>query len=505
MDAAAQGRIRRRVNNHFGPSAYLRSPSRKSISKATITMLVLVLVAFFVRTISLDFQSLWRDEVDVQRFSGWSPEKLAGSIFHPGHNGSVYYVIMRFWLHLAGDSEFGLRFLSACFSVLAVALVWRVARTFVGRRAGLVAALLSTVSAYYAWYGQDAKMYAMVGALTLLAMLSLLRALATNRVLWWVAFVASASLSFYIHMLSALMVIVYGLLMLLCWPTFKRRWRAGVASLAVLTLPYVPLAVWQLPWLLSGYDTGHPTYSPRQMLSLLFSLYTRGVAQVGGWVVVAAFLFAVLMGLFAKDRAGSSSVRDRLFLALWMLVPVFSIYLISFRVPVFEPRYLIFVAPAFYILAARGIVALGRFSPPVAAVTLAVVLVVNSVAIGIQATQPLKSDFRQAAAFVAGRREQQEPVLFQMPYIQYTFDYYYPRPFVTLEAPWTNGDRPQAEINKAMSQLTAPYTSLWLVESEDALWDNRDLVLAWLQQHGQLIDSAHFALVDVYHYRLTDH
>jgi len=85
-------------------------------------------LAFALRVIGLDGQSLWRDEVDAIRFAQSSLPDLLRTFVTPGQNGPLYFLLLRPWLSLAGRSEFALRFLSLLFGVLAVPLTYRLAR-----------------------------------------------------------------------------------------------------------------------------------------------------------------------------------------------------------------------------------------------------------------------------------------------------------------------------------------------------------------------------------------
>jgi uncharacterized membrane protein len=479
-------------------------------------LIALTLVAFLLRAPHLDTQSLWRDEVDVTRLTDQPLTELTRDLLQIKHNGPLFYLLMRGWLSLVGDNQFMLRYLSLCFGVLAVPLVYRIGRNLVGRQAAILAALLGTVSPYLVWYSQDAKMYALVMALTLLAVACELEALRTGRLWWWAGFVAFASLSFYVHILSALMIPVYVAALLLAWPRRREQWWGGLASLGLLILPYLPLIVWQLPLVLDTYDTGHPFYPIDQILSLLFNLYARGVALVGGWVVVAAFVFAILGGLFVSVKGDSwyrlagtrlaipVKIRSRLFLLLWFFLPIILVYSISLRAPVFEPRYLIFIAPAFYLLTALGLVALSRVSRTAAGAALAAVLSFGLLAVWVQATTPIKSDFRAAADYMMTHRQPATPIMFQMPYVRHTFDYYFDGEYVALEGLWTNDGKTEAQVEQEMARLLVDYPDVWLVASESWLWDSRDLTRAWLDQHAHLTETTSFALVDVYHYDLLD-
>jgi hypothetical protein len=178
------------------------------------------------------------------------------------------------------------------------------------------------------------------------------------------------------------------------------------------------------------------------------------------------------------------------------------VYLISLRAPVFEPRYLIYLAPAFYLLAGLGVVALSRLSRVAAALALAVVLSFSLLGVWVQATAPIKSDFRAAVDYVIIHRLNDAPVMFQMPYVRHTFDYYFDGEYVVLEGPWTNGGASETEVEDSMRRLLEAYPEVWLIASESWLWDSRDLTRTWLDRNADLTESASFTLVDVYHYNL---
>jgi len=264
------------------------------------------------------------------------------------------------------------------------------------------------------------------------------------------------------------------------------------------------MAAWQMPLVLRAHDTGHPSYPLKQIVSLLFNLYARGVAMVGGWAALAAFMFAILAGVVVTGvRTNGRLARVKVFLVLWLFLPVGLVYLISLRAPVFEPRYLIYVAPAFYLLAALGILGLARLVPVVGGGLLVLVLSYSLLGLATQAVTPIKSDFRAAAAYVMAHHQSHEPIMFQMPYVRHTFDHYFDADYVALEGPWTNDDKSVESVASLMASSVGEHTDVWLVVSEEWLWDSRGLARAWLNTHGQAVESARFALVDVYHYRLA--
>lgn len=507
------------------------SSPKKYQPLATELLLIILLVAFAVRVYHLDFQSLWRDEVDAIRFSSGALSQLLRGLTRQGHNGPLYFVALHGWRALTGDSEFALRFLSVVGGTLSVALVW-VASNALGlkKRVGLIAAVLMATAPYLVWYSQEAKMYSWLMSAVLLAVILFQRALAARAAKGrgWGAFAVVTSLSFYLHILSPLMLGVYGVWAALVWGRARRQWRQMMVVLAALTLPYLPLLAWQFPLLRDGFQSGHPFYPLKTMLNLLIHFYSVGVLRHNYAIVLMGGMVALVMigALFADAPA-----RRRMQLVSWWVLPVAAVYAISLRVAVFEDRYLIYIAPAFFFLVALGIDALWQRVRWFGWGVLVALVAVNGWGIVRQQTLTIKADFRQAAAFVAETHATsvetapQLPalpvdapftvylplvpnnpapaVLFQMPYLHYTFEYYFRAPFNMLEGVWTNSGRAPAEVDAEMRRLTAGVGSLYFVVSEEAQWDNRQLVRQWLQKYGTLQDEARFVGVEVYRYRLA--
>jgi 4-amino-4-deoxy-L-arabinose transferase-like glycosyltransferase len=99
----------------------------KARPRIGIALLVISLVAFLLRTFRLEHQSLWYDEafsVYLARMNlGDITTRTAADIQPP-----LYYYLLHFWVALAGDTEFAVRFLSLIFGVLTVPLLYATAR-----------------------------------------------------------------------------------------------------------------------------------------------------------------------------------------------------------------------------------------------------------------------------------------------------------------------------------------------------------------------------------------
>jgi hypothetical protein len=190
-----------------------------------------------------------------------------------------------------------------------------------------------------------------------------------------------------------------------------------------------------------------------------------------------------------------------LLLAAWALLPPLVVYLVSLRVPVFEDRYLIYIVPACYLIVVLGVILVRQHLPLLAGLSLGLILTVNLTGIWLQQQQPIKADFRAAAEHLLNQPFQPTTVMIQMPYLRYTFEYYYPQKYEFIEGLWTNDGKDEATVDREMRKITSGLTSLWLVTSEEDTWDNRHMVRAWLDKNASLVDKGGFVLVNVYHYQ----
>jgi len=474
----------------------------------------LVLLAFALRAYHLDYQSLWRDEVDALRFALFPLPKLLGTFAQGGWNGPLYFPLLRIWVSGAGQTEFALRFPSLLGGVLAVSLTYALGRRVGSHRLATLGSLFVATSPYLVWYSQEAKMYALLAAGALLSWHLYLRALEGGGRGAWVGYVLVTSLCIYLHLLAVLLIPTQAAAFLLQWNRYRGRIRSWLGAMAALTLPYLPLARWEIPLLFSDFQTGHPFYPLDQMLIILLQSFSLGISPHSILQVLfphsqhltSLFPHEGLIITLFLGLAGLLLYRDRKSLQLvlcWLLLPPVIVYLISLGMPIFNARYLIWIAPALLLLLGMGLIAVREQSRLLFILCLIGVLIVDGGTLWVQSHTPIKSDFRQAAAYVRARRQPDEPILFLIPHVRHTFEYYYGPADPWAGGPYTNGGLGLEEVERRLQEATGGAQSVWLVMSEPALWDERGLVWQWLESNGHRTDETALARVRVARYALT--
>ena len=98
--------------------------NRNSI-RWTVTLVIILLVAFALRVIQLDRRPLWWDEGNSVYFAHQGLSALVNETRTTNDTDPpVYRLALGGWGILAGSSPFAVRFFSALLGVVAVALTW---------------------------------------------------------------------------------------------------------------------------------------------------------------------------------------------------------------------------------------------------------------------------------------------------------------------------------------------------------------------------------------------
>ncbi len=342
-----------------------RGPSRASVWLA-------ILAAFGVRVYALAAQSLWNDEGTSVALATRSLEAIINGAAHDIHP-PLYYFLLHFWMTLAGESEFAVRFLSVTAGLLVVAAVYRIGRVCLNERVGAGAAFLAALSPFLVYYSQETRMYIWV---TLWAAVS---ALAFARILGevgrgrsraaWVVYGAATLATLYTHYFGITLVLFENAAVAL-WLVLPSRARPGERGRILVTWLAVQALVGlaYLPWYLfaGGQLSTWPAISePFDVATLLGRTLVafsagRSLDGAAAAAVSVGLGLAFLIGLIPQQEGGETAAAPRAgigtgVMLLWAAVPVGAMYVISLSRPAYDPKLLLLSAPPFLLLAARGL------------------------------------------------------------------------------------------------------------------------------------------------------
>lgn len=473
---------------------------------------LLCLWGFAWRVAGLTSQSLWRDEVDALQFASRPPAGLLAMFTRPGENGPLFFAALHPWLAVMGRSEAALRLPSALAGVLMIALTYALARHLTraageqdpGHRIALLATGLAAVNPYLVWYSQEAKMYTWLAVWTMAALLMFLAAVQRGDAARWLGYLALLGIAVLHHVWAVALIPVCAAWLLVLGRPYRHRWRPFLLTLALPLLPYLAMMGWWQWRLLTtaGFQTGHPFVPAGKIAAGLAVALGQGVAAAPSPIIAAALLALLLTGSLLASGRLSRLGRGAALLWSWAALPPLLIYAVSLVKPMYAERYVIWIMPALLLLLARGVAGLSRASRPLGALALLLLLAVGLANGWRQMHTPLKADFRAAAAYVESQRRPGDALLFQIPYNRLVYEYYSgPQP-AAIEGRYTNAGNSEAQVAQEMEAALAGVSGdVWLIASEEAMWDRRGLVRGWLAAHGAVIDQRRFSGVEAVRYQ----
>jgi mannosyltransferase len=454
------------------------------------------LLGYALRVHHLALQSFWRDEIDAVTFAQRSLPWLLGNFLAIGQNGPLYFLLLHYWIEVAGSSDWAVRYSSVLAGVATIPLIYVLGRRLFGPWPGSAAALLLAVSPYHLWYSQEAKMYAAVALVGALSVGLLLRALAANRWRRWLAWLVVVAAGLYLHFFVALLIGAEVLAIVVGWRRGCQGGRKGVWLLLGLALAELPLGRWELPVLWQGLATSYAPLAPGQVLAVLLAKFSLGL-QPPTPAATIAFAFLLLAGL-GLPLAGSPG-SGRIVVAGWLVVPLALALLLSLRVQLFLDRYLIFLLPAYLLALGRGLLAVGERS------RLAAAALVGALTLfwwrAAWSPPLVKQDFKDAVAYVDRHAGADDTLVFVPAWERQYFDYYRPRPYRWIAPAEVDQDGLASAVGVVRPNLRAPGSTLWLVSVEPQYGDRRQQLQHWLDRHAALIDDVPLPGLDLRRYR----
>ena len=343
-----------------------------------LAILLILLLAFFLRTYHLDHQALRGDEAATVHYSAMPISELWELSRVTDPHPPLYYLMLHPWQWLLGESAWMMRFAGVVPSVLVVAVLYILARrTLHARTAGLLAAGLIAINPFQIWLAQDVRSYPFFTLLGLLSSWTLWSALNRATVdttrdrtflprlsafVPWLLYIIFTVACLYIHYYTGFLIAFQALFVLFnlkrFWPK-KWPWLASQVAIGLLIIPGLLLAR-----NLAGQAAGGINTIPAQdILRLASTALLTGFTIGPTWGLWVSLLLAPvwvigLTSLLRRDFTSGS------FWGLFFAVPVLGVIAVSIDRPFFKERFLVQAQPALELLLAVGFLTLWRLGQP---------------------------------------------------------------------------------------------------------------------------------------------
>lgn len=288
--------------------------------KNNVLFIGTAIVGLLLRLWHLTSISLWHDEAFSALLIKYSWSEMMyriGLDVHP----PMYYIFLRIWSYIFGNSLFALRGMSVLFGVGAIVLTYFfVNYVFKNKRAAIIAAMLVAVNPFQVQYVTEARMYTMGAFFAIAAAFTLAAALRTqsayylnagNEVLqhqlkkcfiWYFAlFVAASAILLYTHYYLLFMVAALGgYAILYCAINFRTEFKkygwVVLSGILILTsfIPWLKVFLFQYKQVGAGYWI--PPMNAWSIPNTLWELLIRLPNQYNWALVITSVLTVFMMG-----------------------------------------------------------------------------------------------------------------------------------------------------------------------------------------------------------------
>lgn len=406
-------------------------------------LLLVLCMGLALRLFDLTRKSLWWDEACSLSFAGYSWQDVFS---HRYMAKPAYFFLLKPWVALFGNSEFSARFLAVIFGVLSILLIYKVAKELFDRETGLLSALFLSLSPYHIYFSQQVRNYTLFLLLGLLSMLIFIKILKKEKLILYILLVLVNILVIYALPFGVSIVIIQNIFFMILHKRMKaKKW--WIISQFIIAISIFPLLLLFIndPLFPGGNDIFTIPQPNFRSLVETFEVFSYGGPRQGhGGIgfgtnpsrliiprILTAFLFCLfIFGLLTRQKTDQDKFSllncnsKNIFLALWVLFPVFGTYFLSIFVQhIYATRFFIVASVAFYIIIAKVILRIRDKRSRIRVISIIIIFSLFSLAVLYRPGS--ENDWRKIAVYVrAGLKEKDTVLLVPLEQVV-PFWYYY--------------------------------------------------------------------------------
>ncbi len=457
-----------------------------------VILLALILLGFALRLFHLNQASLRGDEAFT--VIHWMREPLQQtltSILTIDPQPPLAYALYYFFGQIAGTQAYIVRFLPAFLNLLGIPALYAIGNRLGNRSIGYIAAALFAISPAILWHAQDARNYPIWAAFAAVSLWLGLAALERRRRIDWALFIAATAIACYLYYLQLFFVAVLNVYVFIVFWRSKKLLLHWVVSQIILGLILAP---WFLnPELLSG--GGYAGTAGRSDISEYITAFIPTLTYGSAinpellWLAIGVVLALMGIGLYTLFRLNRKAA---LLCLLWGIIPLILIGIVSTRLNVFVPRYVLASSTAYFILISGGIYTIWHSKHKILQVATAGLsfLFVSLLCVSLfnyyfNDTYAKSPHWRELAAFLSLRVQPEDSIVNTSADPALTF--YLRELGISAEELYlpANPNQSRLEIEEILQERLNSGANIWLVANPQGGWANANVPQEYLQAHAQ--------------------
>lgn len=307
--------------------------------------------------------SFWLDEA-AQALESMRPLSQQLDII-PDFQPPLLHVLVHFATYVS-QSEWWLRTIGALIpGLITVWFTYKIGEQYLGKRVGLIAGLLLATSSFHIFYSQELRPYALPAAIGVASWWVLLKVVKNKKsdlgtfTYGWLVFAALSALGIYASYLYPFLII--GQAAWIFWAA-RNKIVPFVIAAVMAGLSFVPILPLFLKQLAAGGQVRVDLPGWEEVVSipqlkslpLVVAKFMFGVmdTDLNVWFIGSVVLLVVLTVLAIKNMSGDdikSLWKQHSWLILGFVVPLLTSWIISFWIPVVQPKRVLYLLPFWFL------------------------------------------------------------------------------------------------------------------------------------------------------------
>lgn len=300
------------------------------------------LVNLILKSWYLTANDIGHDEPFTLFFAQGSPAEIIQNLI-PYNNPPLYELLLHYWIGIFGIDPFEARMFSCLISCIAAVALFFIAKNLGNDRVGIFAVIVFTFSTYQISFAHETRVYSLFFLLSLCSMYYFIRLLESSERKNKLGYVIFSILLLYTHFFSLWIFFVQFIILILKRKLLSKDFIFPALAIILFYLPYIFILFERF-----AESTEKGTWMEAPTVSALY----ENIRHFSNQPITAVFvliLFVSGIGLFIRKKLTDKNIPV---LLIWFFIPYLSMFLVSYYIPMFLGRYLIFITPAFILLIA---------------------------------------------------------------------------------------------------------------------------------------------------------
>jgi mannosyltransferase len=318
---------------------------------------ILVLLNFIIKGIFLSNNSIGGDE-PFSIYHSQMDIKSIIQILSMGNNPPLFEMILHYWVKLFGFSEFSVRFPSLIFSCITVLFIYKLCQNHLNIQIGIYSSLIFIFSNYHIQFAHEARVYSLLGMLSVLSMYLFLELINEKKRLRNSTFFNSKKTKYWLLILTNTLLIYshyFGIFILLVqsiviifnkrfFIIYKREFFLGILLLIILYFPFIGISISRF----LDFSTKGTWIKPPNGLG---SIYYMIKYFSNSHIVTITLLITICISaiIFLVNKKKEKILFPFYFIIFWFLFIFILMFGVSYYTPMFIDRYLMPAAVAYCI------------------------------------------------------------------------------------------------------------------------------------------------------------